>query len=240
MKKIIFVALISVLCFACKKTEPDNIVRVDFSDVTPSENGYLDAELGGQFISNGVSFLSQWVSEYGGYSNGGIYLSNLNDSQTIGILNQYSTFPKPEGNFAVVHYSDYITQTEGNAAKFYLPYPTRILSLKLANSTYTYWSMKTGDDGIGVCRPYENDDYFKVVFKGFDKNGMQTSVVEYYLADFRDGKSYISTSWESVDLTSLGSEVYSVEISIEGTDMGDWGLNTPTYCCIDDIRYIKL
>ena len=50
---------------------------------------------------------------------------------------------------------------------------------------------------------------------------------------FRDGKSYISTSWEIVNLTSLGDKVYKIQMSVDGTDRGEWGINTPTYCCID-------
>jgi hypothetical protein len=61
--------------------------------------------------------------------------------------------------------------------------------------------------------------------------------VDYYLADFRDGKSFIEESWAWVDLTSLGRYVYRVEISFSGTDVGEYGLNTPTYCAIDDIIY---
>lgn len=241
MKKLFLLALISVFCFSCKneEKEPDNIVRVDFSDVTLPEKGYLDAELKGQFISNGVFFVSEWNPDYGGYSDGGIYPSNLNDSQTRGIVNQYSAFPKPDGKFAVVHYSEYIANKDGNAAVFFLPKPSRVLSLKIANSTYTYWSIKDGDDAVGVCRPYGRGDYFKVIFKGFDINGVQTSRLEHYLADFRDGKIHISSIWEEVDLSSLGEEVSRVEISMDGTDRGGWGLNTPTYCCIDDIKYLN-
>lgn len=249
MKKIIFLSLISVFCFACEKAEPkkenqkgeefQNTICVDFSDVALPEAGYLDADLNGMFKSKDVTFISEWAPEYGGYSNGGIYPSKLNDSQTVGILNQYSVYPSVNGNFAVVYYSDYITQTEGNFAAFELPKETTVFNLELANSTYVYWAMKTGDDGIGACRAYKEGDWYKVIFKGFNANGDQTGMVEYYLADFRGGKAYISTTWEKVDLRGLGNKVKRVEISMDGTDRSDWGLNTPTYCCIDNIEYEK-
>ena len=124
-------------------------------------------------------------------------------------------------------------------AKFTLPKSTTIESIDVANTTYVYWAIKTGDDGFGACREYKDGDWFKVTFTGYDVNGIKTGVVDYYLADFRDGKSYIATSWEKVNLTGLGSKVKSVEISIDGTDKSEWGLNTPAYCCIDNIVYIK-
>ena len=61
--------------------------------------------------------------------------------------------------------------------------------------------------------------------------------VDYYLEDFRDGKSFIEESWAYVDLSSLGRCVNKVEISFSGTDIGEYGLNTPTYCVIDEIGY---
>ncbi len=239
MKKIILITLISVFCLSCEKSELKNTVNVDFSDVALPEAGYLDAELNGQFKSRNVTFTSQWVPEYGGYSDGGIYPSKLNDSQTVGILNQYSVYPSADGNFAVVYYSDYITKSDRNYAAFEMSKETTVLKLDLANTTYVYWAMKTGDDGIGACRAYKEGDWYKVIFKGFNAKGVQTGVVEHYLADFRDGKSYISTTWEKVDLIGLGNNVKRVEISMDGTDKSEWGLNTPTYCCIDNIEYVK-
>lgn len=235
MKKLITLASLIVLMVAC--TVPYYSTFSNFDRIALPEAGYLDAELLGAFKNDGITFTSEWISEYGGYSNGGIYPSNLNDSQTTGILNQYSSYPKPEGNFAVVHYNSYISSTDANYAAFYLPEATMVESVKIANSTYTYWAIKTGDDGFGACRPYKDGDWFKVTFTGYNAREEEVGVVDYYLADFRDGKSFIEESWATVDLTSLGRYVYKVEISFSGTDIGDYGLNTPTYCVIDEIWY---
>ena len=235
MKKLIALASLIVMMVAC--TVPYYYSFANFDDITLPEAGYLDAELVGAFKSEDIMFTSEWISEYGGYSNGGIYPSNLNDSQTTGILNQYSSYPKPEGNFAVVHYNSYISSTDANYAAFYLPEATMVESVKVANSTYTYWAIKNGDDGFGACRAFQDGDWFKVTFTGYNMCGENLGSVDYYLADFRDGKHFIEESWASVDLTSLGRYVYKVEISFSGTDIGDYGLNTPTYCVIDEIWY---
>ena len=222
MKKLIALASLIVMMVAC--TVPYYYGRADFEDVPLPDAGYFDADLLGAFKSADIIFTSEWVSEYGGYSNGGIYPSNLNDSVTTGILNQYSSYPKPEGKFAVVHYNDYVSSTEGNNATFILPEPTMVEYVRVANSTYTYWAIKTGDDGFGSCRAY-------------NACGENLGSVDYYLADFRNGKSFIEKGWANVSLVSLGKEVHKVSISFSGTDIGDYGLNTPTYCVIDEIDY---
>jgi hypothetical protein len=110
-------------------------------------------------------------------------------------------------------------------------------SVKVANSTYTYWAIKNGDDGFGSCRAYKDGDWFKVTFTGYNACGENLGSVDYYLADFRNGKSFIEKGWANVSLVSLGEEVLKVSISFSGTDIGDYGLNTPTYCVIDEIDY---
>ena len=72
---------------------------------------------------------------------------------------------------------------------------------------------------------------------GYNACGENLGSVDYYLADFRNGKSFIEKGWANVSLVSLGKEVHKVSISFSGTDIGDYGLNTPTYCVIDEIDY---
>ena len=84
---------------------------------------------------------------------------------------------------------------------------------------------------------YKDGDWFKVTFTGYNACGENVGSVDYYLADFREGKSFIEESWAYVDLSTLGRCVNKVEISFSGTDIGEYGLNTPTYCVIDEIGY---
>ncbi|MCI6491676.1 MAG: DUF4465 domain-containing protein, partial [Prevotella sp.] len=48
-------------------------------------------------------------------------------------------------------------------------------------------------------------------------------------------KHYILNHWDWVDLSSLGT-VKTLTMSMSGSDMGTWGLNTPTYFCMDDFN----
>ena len=251
MKKLLLILPFLCLLCSCEPNEPksepekgaekgaEETITINFEDVSIPEKGYMDAELNGTFTAGGATFYSKWMTDFGGYSDGGIYPSKLNDKTTPGFLNQYSAMPTTTGNFAVVHYSEYNAQLGANYAYFTLPSETSVKSIDVAISTYAYWAIKAGDDGIGVCREYADGDWYKITFTAYDMSGNQLGFVDHYLADFRDGKSYISTSWETVNLTSLGDKVYKIQMSVDGTDRGEWGINTPTYCCIDNIKHKK-
>jgi hypothetical protein len=81
------------------------------------------------------------------------------------------------------------------------------------------------------------NDWFKVTITGY-LNNVQTSSVDYYLADFRNGKSFISRSWNKVDVSALG-KVDKVTFAFSSSDNGAFGMNTPAYVCIDDIEFTQ-
>lgn len=114
-------------------------------------------------------------------------------------------------------------------------------SVYVCNTTYTYLVMKNGNsfttDGKSL---EEQNGWFKVVFIGFDDANKQTGSVDYYLANYAsnqntDLENAIRMGWNKVDLTNLGTEVSKVVINFEGSDTGDYGLNTPTYVAIDNL-----
>ncbi|HET7732213.1 MAG TPA: DUF4465 domain-containing protein, partial [Paludibacter sp.] len=102
------------------------------------------------------------------------------------------------------------------------------------NSTYAYLDMKNGSL---YSKKFEAGDWFKVIIKGF-KSKVQTSSVEVYLADFRDGKREILKTWKKVDLSTL-NQVDSVAFNFDSTDKSTWGMNTPAYVCIDNIEFTQ-
>ena len=79
-------------------------------------------------------------------------------------------------------------------------------------------------------------DYFKLLVWG-RKGRSSTDTLDFYLADYRDDdseKDFIIETWQWVDLSSLG-KVDSLIFGLESSDMGDWGMNTPAYFCLDDL-----
>ncbi|WP_017730458.1 DUF4465 domain-containing protein [Nafulsella turpanensis] len=114
-------------------------------------------------------------------------------------------------------------------------------SIQLTNNAYVYYSLLKGDQfakkfgGVDGTDP----DFFKVIITGLDSQGKATGKVEFYLADYRfeeSSEDYIVDTWETVDLSSLG-EVEKLAFSYESSDTGDWGINTPLYVAIDDLRF---
>lgn len=96
------------------------------------------------------------------------------------------------------------------------------------NSSYLVSSVKNGDS---YAKKFESGDYLKVTVTA--DNGKS---VDFYPADYRSGATIIS-DWTWVDLSSLG-KVKTLTFSFDGTDKGEWGLNTPSYVCIDDLTYV--
>ncbi|HKL40270.1 MAG TPA: DUF4465 domain-containing protein, partial [Cryomorphaceae bacterium] len=70
------------------------------------------------------------------------------------------------------------------------------------------------------------------------QNGELTGTeVEFYLADYTfsdNSQDYIVDEWTYVDLTSLG-DADSLSFTLTSSDVGEFGMNTPAYFCIDDL-----
>lgn len=124
-------------------------------------------------------------------------------------------------NFAVV-YGDGSTITVNNANG------VDIKGLYFTNSAYV---KQVAENGNAYAKKFESGDYLKVTITA--DNGKK---VEFYPVDYRSGKTIID-KWTWLDLGSLGT-VRSLTFTFDGTDKGDWGLNTPSYVCIDDVTYI--
>ena len=70
------------------------------------------------------------------------------------------------------------------------------------------------------------------------KDDVETEKIEFYLSDYRfedNSKDYIIKTWQWIDLSSLGL-IDSLLFSVESSDVGAYGINTPTYFAADDIH----
>ena len=191
------------------------------------------------FICNGAFFPTYYDSAFGGYWGSGFAYSNMTDSVTSGFLNMYSS-KAGSGHLSSVNYA--INYDDG----YFLPGPSNsqfkfeTQEVYLSNNTFAFNSMRDGDNftkkfgGVSGNDP----DFFSVTFDGFlDGQSVGTPVV-FYLADFRfqdNTLDYIVRDWTRVDLSALGS-VDSVTFHFESSDIGDFGINTPLYFCMDDLK----
>ena len=109
-----------------------------------------------------------------------------------------------------------------------------VKGMYITNSTYAYLSMKNGDQ---FAKKFADGDWYKLEIYGKDASGNNSSTVTFYLADFRNGKSELVNEWKWIELSGLG-EVTSLHFNLSSSDTGDWGMNTPSYFCIDDITVL--
>lgn len=217
------------------------LVSANAQNVATFENIQLEAgswwngsDGSGGFTSGGFNFPNEYNFDWASWS--GFSVSNMKDSLTAGWDNQYSAITA-EGvnhseNYAVVYVSDKLNMP--------LQDPAQLKGLFITNATYPYLAMKNGDSfskkfgGVDGTDP----DFFKLIISGIDLYGNETDSVEFYLADFTSSdstKDYIVNTWKWVDLSPLGV-VASLTFTLESSDNGDWGMNTPAYFCIDNLN----
>ena len=107
-----------------------------------------------------------------------------------------------------------------------------IPGMYVTNTAYAYSSMTEGD---GYARAFRKGDYLKVTATGTTATGT-TASTDFYLGDAQAEQAadrYVLNTWEWIDLRPLG-KVKKVTFTFTGTDVGTYGLNTPTYFAIDN------
>ena len=89
----------------------------------------------------------------------------------------------------------------------------------------------------------DDPDWFSVTFTGYDADGFGTGTVVVYLADYRfadNASDYLVSDWTTYDLSGLGSGVKTIVLSLASSDVGAFGINTPTYVALDDLAYVAV
>ena len=217
------------------------ITKLQSQTIVNFENIKLDPDTfwdGSDLSSKGILtdeiwFPTNWKS---GYLYDGFVISNKKDTTTKDYNNPYSS--RSGGgyygsmNFMTAFNPSYFLLTGTMAGK-------TISGAYINTNTYGYYTMLEGNIiSTKFGGATGNDpDFFRIIFKGFfQKNPSKDSVI-FYLADFRDADNqndYIIRDWSWVDLSLLG-KVDSVAFYFESSDTGFYGINTPTYFCMDNL-----
>lgn len=88
-------------------------------------------------------------------------------------------------------------------------------------------------DGDSYNPKPTKDSWFKISATGYDAQGNETGTCTF---DMCKGTS-CTMEWTKWDLSSLGA-VAKIELNCSGSEVGQWGLNTPAYFAYDDIAII--
>jgi len=185
--------------------------------------------------SGGAFFNNSYDSRFGGFWNGWSY-SNSSNNTTPGFGNQYSAYTGSgfggSGNYAIAYPSSYID----------LPTNSVVNSARFTNTTYAALSMVNGDSfAKKFGGTTGNDaDFFRLTIDGKSSLGglgSTTGSVDFFLADYRfsnNSLDYIVNDWRLVDLSAL-SGARSLSFSLSSSDMGQFGMNTPSYFALDNL-----
>jgi hypothetical protein len=228
MRKLFY--LLCLLAFvSCDKGEesvaPEKIVE--------SFEGVIDGEYAYGFHGENVGCEHFYNDEYNYW--GGFALSKVYDRDAANgkYENQYAVYNTEAAsgdNFLLYYYDSYSDPCD----MVFIKQSALLHSVKLNLTTYVYASIT--DEAINdFARKFEDGDYLKVVFSALDKLEKPTGeYVECYVVDYRDGKRFVADNWNEF---SLGFTADRVRITIETSDVGEYGANTPLYIAIDDLVY---
>ena len=224
-----------------------------FSSTGPTGSFYNgDSGIGTNTLgwsTGGVFFNNNFSPDFGGIWSGWSY-SNVVDPTTPGFGNQYASQPgggsasgavAPGQNYAVAF------GLAPGEAYFDVPLGSVLVSADVTNTTYAARSMAVGDSfAKKFGGATGNDaDFFRVTFTGFSGTGLTGSTIgsrTVTLADFTfsdNAQDFILTQWQNVDLSAIGA-ARSVGLSFESSDVGIFGINTPTFLALDNLLFAAI
>ncbi len=242
IKNQIFAIALSMFAFtACQKEEGDIVETktVDFESLSTGSSAYWNGADGtGKFTSAGLTFDNIYTAAYGSWA--GFAYSQKADITAADFGNQYSVFDGANGtNKFALYYPPF----GGDAfASFTAGSEYAVKSVSVCNSTYAALTMKNGDPSFAKKfggTSGNDQDWFKMTVIGYNAAGDSVKSVNFYLADYRstdNSKDYIVNKWTTVDLSSLG-KINKMTFRFASTDNGAWGMNTPAYVCLDNLKY---
>ena len=219
------------LC-GCKKSSTTFV-----DDVEPNVESFetqFEGDYHYGYETDNLTFEHFYNEEFGYW--GGFALTRKFDTDAANGLfeNQYAVYnaSASEGDGALIYYYD----SYNEPCDIVLKDATMLTSVRLNLTTYTYASI-TDEDINSYARIFADGDYLKVVFTAMSADETLDSV-ECYVVDYRDGKRFVATNWDIYDLRSLGKGYDAVRVTIETTDVGEYGANTPLYIALDELNFL--
>lgn len=206
--------------------------NTDYTQTVDTGNYYLTDWSGSEFYGRKES--------WGGFS--GFTYSNVQDSVTPGFENDRAAFPAI-GALGSSQYGVCYGAESGALIRRYESmrptYQAAVFGMYVTNATYAVKSMENGD---GFAKKFggadgTDPDWLLLTIKGYNFSTGITDSVEFYLADFRSddpSEDYIVKDWRYINLESLDA-VDSLSFSLTSSDIGEFGMNTPAYFCLDEI-----
>lgn len=194
------------------------------------------------FSQGGAFFNNSYTSSFGGIWSGWSLSSKVDNVPVVppalDYLHQYGAYTpiNAAGGTGATGSITYAVANNFSTGDAYINLPAGLsaVSLDLANSVYTASAILHGD---AFARAFDDGDFFRIDifgFAGLGATGSQTGSTSFYLADYRDGKSFVLDNWATIDLGGLG-DAKSIGFNLVTTDIGQFGPNTPLYFVADNL-----
>ena len=229
---MLFCALVCVALCGCKKSSTTFV-----DDVEPNVESFetqFEGDYHYGYETDNLTFEHFYNEEFGYW--GGFALTRKFDTDAANGLfeNQYAVYnaSASEGDGALIYYYD----SYNEPCDIVLKDATMLTSVRLNLTTYTYASI-TDEYINSFARTFADGDYLKVVFTAMSADEALDSV-ECCVVDYRDGKRFVATNWDIYDLRALGKGYDAVRVTIETTDVGEYGANTPLYIALDELNFL--
>ncbi|MFT5157184.1 MAG: hypothetical protein ACI83I_001743 [Bacteroidia bacterium] len=217
----------------------------DFEELKLQKDTYLNGSKNEEgFNISDYHFVNTYNSKWDVWS--GWSISTMTDTSDGSMSNQYSSVVGRGANNTQTYLTGY-----GEANVICPEQPDFIcftctavqeVSVEVANTKYAYETMKNGN---AFAKKFGGDsgndpDFLVLKIGGIDQDGIALDTIEFFLADYRfadNSKDYLINDWQYVELSPLFTQqrnVAQLHFWVEGSDTGQFGLNTPAYFCIDD------
>ncbi len=231
--KLFFMSASLFSCLVCTSQ--------DFENISLQTDTFWDgSDFSGGFTSGMAYFPNIYDTSFGfGYWAAGWAVSNREDTVTqpsdfsTQLFNAKPGLGHSSVNYAVGQQNSWFQIQTGATSQKYLT------SFYISNTTFAYNSMTFGDfsakkfGGLSGNDP----DYFKVTLRWWNLGVLANDSIEFYLADFRytdNDSDYIVKDWVKVDCNNLAFD--SIQFTLNSSDVGAFGINTPTFFVIDDVE----
>ena len=215
----------------------------DFENLTlVPDTSWKGEDLSGSFTSGNATLENKFVDWGGGITSwSGFAYTNMRDTTTQSYTNEFSAITgkgyNNSANYAVGYVSSFdpLPRIKLNG----IAKGDTVSGFYVTNSTYGYLTMLNGG---GPAKKFggttgTDRDWFAMAVYGYKDGVKIADSVLFYMADYRFANSaqdYIVKNWRWVDLTSLG-KVDSLEFNMFSSDTGTYGINNPTYFCMDNL-----
>lgn len=218
--------------------------------------GVLDSAWWGQdqltdgdtIFSNGpLNFELNYNSTFQSFT--GFAVSSWTDDTTPGWGNQFSAATGGGALMSEQYAVCYASQWGNNRVFLDDPSTQGFFGMTVTNTTYAYQSMLNGDavgkpfgsdtSATGVIDGTNGEDWFLLTIYALGADSLQTGdSINFYLADYTGGNTYISQNWEPVSLLPLytGTAIHGLDFVLTSSDTtGGFGMNTPAYFAMDNL-----